>query len=83
LHLTCVRRVDGNLGQLAQELQILLGKSDDEVVINRMTRQVSVKVWATYIRRAGADYEVLLTNELIGTSQGRSRQILDSERSCF
>jgi large subunit ribosomal protein L49 len=43
LKITMVRRVDGNLQQLADELKTILDKKEDEVVVNRPARRVSVK----------------------------------------
>jgi len=45
LHLTIIRRVQGDLKALKHDMQMLLSKNDDEVKINDLTKQVVIKVW--------------------------------------
>jgi len=43
LHLTAVRKITGDLAALRDELRDLLGKKDEDVTINPLTRQVLIK----------------------------------------
>lgn len=69
LKFTQVCKVEGNLKQLGRELQAVLGKTKDEVIVKGAIGQVCVKVWHSIsIRRRGVEYMRQSTDGFAGTS---------------
>lgn len=44
LHTTVVRKITGDVQALRDELRLFLGKQDDQIFVNNLTKQVIVKV---------------------------------------
>ncbi|MCJ1289144.1 hypothetical protein MMC34_000676 [Xylographa carneopallida] len=45
LHQTRIRKIDGRIGDLRDELQMALGLKDEQIAINQTTRHIIIKGW--------------------------------------
>ncbi len=77
MKLTKVRRIEGDVNALRNDLRAALGLDEKEVTINQLTRQIIVKVCYSWIVRFMVFVVGLGSNLRPGAQETRDREILE------
>ena len=78
LHQTRIRKIDGRIGDLRDELQMALGLKDEQIAINQTTRHIIIKVAGALFKRSSATHMLTVTHT--GLEEGGSRQVSRREK---